>query len=54
MKITYTIFQGSRIVGLNLVAYSAKEIKEMVDVLNDIDKQIKAHALVVKIENGEK
>ena len=53
MKITYTLWQGTRIIGNGLVAYKVEEINKMLDELKKMDSIIKPHATILKVENGD-
>lgn len=53
MKITYTLWQGTRIIGNGLVAYKVEEINKMLEQLNKLDNLIKPHATILKVENGD-
>ena len=51
MKITYTLWLGSRIVGSGLVAYRVEDINKMIEELSKLDKHIKPHATILKVEH---
>ena len=53
MKITYTLWQGTRIIGNGLVAYKVEEINEMLDELKKLDNLIEPHATILRVENGD-
>jgi hypothetical protein len=48
MKITYAIFLGSRVVGVNLIAASMKEINDSIAELNAGELKFRAHIQDIK------
>ncbi len=52
MTITYSIWQGSRLLSIDNVAHEIKAIDHLIDSLNasDLGKKTKFHANVMKVE----
>lgn len=48
MKITYAIFLGGRVVGVNLTASSMKEVNEAIAELNVGELKFRAHIQDIK------
>ena len=52
MKITYAIWQGSRLLSINNTATDIKAVDKVIDTLNDSDvaKKVKFHANIQEVE----
>jgi hypothetical protein len=55
MTITYSIWQGSRLLSIDNVAYEIKAIDHLIDTLNasDLGKKVKFSANVMTIKTGD-
>jgi len=55
MTITYSIWQGSRLLSIDNVAYEIKAIDHLIDTLNasDLGKKVKFSANVMSIKTEE-
>lgn len=49
MKITYSIWHGSRLIGVNLIASSPSEIAKVIEDLNSLNDGLKYTHTIVKI-----
>jgi hypothetical protein len=54
MKITYSVWQGSLMKGLNFTATTMKEVNKTIDELNETGAKPKFEAFISKVEQDNK
>ena len=52
MKITYSIWQGSMLKGINFTATTMNEVNKVIDELNSSEPKIKFESFISKLEQN--